>query len=51
MYMYAFTRVCSAHGGQKKVLDPLELKFQVIASLPTYMVRPELRSSKRAPGI
>jgi hypothetical protein len=32
-----------AHGGEKKVLDPLDLELQVIVSCQTWVLRTELK--------
>lgn len=41
--------VCAyrAHRGQQKVPDPLELEFEAVVSLLTWVLRTELRTSEK----
>lgn len=51
--MYAWVYICiphaySAHGGQKRALDILELESQVVGSCLIWVLGTELRSLSRA---
>jgi hypothetical protein len=41
-------RVCSAHGGQKRVSDPLELEVQGAVGHLTLVLEPKLGSSGKS---
>ena len=46
----AYAMYVCVSGGQKSVLDPLELEFQVVMSCPMWMLGTELGFSGRAPA-
>lgn len=46
--MGIYEHAYSAHGCQKRALDPLKLDSWAVVSCPTWVLQPKLRSSARA---
>lgn len=46
--VYVYARMVDNHGGQKRALDTVELKMQVVVSQTMGMLRTKLGSSTRA---